>query len=98
MAYDKLMIRGSSANFTPRGKTEDLSVVCALSGMRDQSELSPQETAAYAYRASLVLGGLLKMPRNALNQFTDSGKVVFGSQLIRQLDRQIGRKIITDRE
>ena len=99
MAYDELMICGSSANFTSRlKKNKDLMVACTLSKMRKQSELSPQQTAAYAYMASLVLGGLLKMPRNTLNQFTDSSKVVFGSQLIRQLDRQIGRKIITDRE
>lgn len=99
MAYADLMIRGSSADFNSRTKkTKDLMVACTLSDMREYSKLSPQETAAYAYAASLALGELLRKPRERLDQLKDLSNVVFEGMLIKRLDGQIGKKITTDRE
>lgn len=87
------------ADFNSRTKnTKDLMVACTLSDMREYSKLSPQETAAYAYAASLALGELLRKPRERLDQLKDLSNVVFGGMLIKRLDGQIGKKITTDRE
>lgn len=56
-----------------------------------------QQTADYAYIASLTLGGLLSMPRERRDRLNPN-ELVFGAALVKRLDKRIGQKIITDRQ
>ena len=98
MAYSQAIIRGSFERRPRISNEKILTVVCTLFGMRDESNLSPQQTADYAYIASLTLGGLLSMPRERRDRLNDPNNLVFGAALVKRLDKRIGQKIITDRQ
>lgn len=98
MAYSQAIIRGSFERCPRISNEKILTVVCTLFGMRDESNLSPQQTADYAYMASLALGGLLSTPRERLDRLNDPNNLVFGAALVKRLDNCIGQKIITDRK
>jgi len=60
---------------------------------RDGSDLSTRQTVASAYMASLVLGGLLSMPREEITNLSNPSDLVFEVPRMRQLDEEIGRRI-----
>ena len=98
MVYSQAIIRGSFERCPRISNEKILTVVCTLFGMRDESNLSPQQTADYAYIASLTLGGLLSMPRERRDRLNNPNELVFGAALVKRLDKRIGQKIITDRQ
>ena len=98
MAYSQAIIRGSSAGFSRARRKRRLEVVCTLFNMRDRSNLTPQQTAASAYMASLALGGLLDMSREEIDNLSGPSDVVFGVPQMRQLNKKIGRRVIVERE
>ncbi len=92
MAYSQAIIRGSSTGI-PRRKKGQL-VRCMLFDVRrDGSDLSTRQTVASAYMASLVLGGLLSMPREEITNLSNPSDLVFEVPRMRQLDEEIGRRI-----
>lgn len=92
MAYSQAIIRGSSTGI-PRRKRGQLVRCMLFDARRDGSDLSPRQTVASAYIASLALGGLLSMPRKEIDKLEDSSDLVFEVPRMRQLDEEIGRRI-----
>lgn len=98
MAYSQAIIRGSSAGVPRARRRGRLEVACMLLNMRDRSNLSPRQTAASAYMASLALGGLLDMSREEIDNLSDPSDLVFGVPRMQQLNKKIGRRVIVGRE